>query len=132
MEKCSQDVKSKSDVVGVAAFNKYETVAEAVENVGEAQLLSMLNAQIRTNAMNEIRAGATGKPSKVKNLFEAIAMCSPEELAACGGDEAKIREIVAQKQAEAEAAKKEESATTASTATDDADDGDEDGDEDDD
>jgi len=117
----TQDVRSKKESVGTATFSEYESSQEAVEAIGEAQLLSLLNAQIRTNAMNEVRGAATGKPSKVKNIFEAIAMLSLEEMQACGGDEAKIREVVATKQAEM-AASKAAAAGTSPGAEDDDDD----------
>lgn len=119
----TQDVKSKKDTVGTATFSEYESSQEAVEAIGEAQMLSLLNAQIRTNAMNEVRGAATGKPSKVKNIFEAIAQLSAEELQACGNDEAKIRELVANKQAEM-AASKAASAGTSPPEDDDEDDDD--------
>ena len=60
----SCEVKSKSDVLGEAEFNIYDTVAEATEALGDEALLSHLNAQIKTNAMNTLRTMKTKGPAK--------------------------------------------------------------------
>lgn len=66
-------IQSKSQIVGVAEFEIYETVAEAVDHLGEEELLSLLNAQVKTNAMNKTRQAATVGPSKKALRAQATA-----------------------------------------------------------
>ena len=97
MQPQEQDVKSKSDVVGVARYPKYDNVAEAVDDMGETKLLDLVNAQVRTNAMNEVRNKAVGRPSKKKLLRKARASITPEEFIQVAGDEDAIDELIATK-----------------------------------
>jgi len=96
------DVKSKSQVVGQAKYKVYETSAGAVSDLGEEKLLEMLNSIVRTNAMNEVRAAATGKPSDKKLTDMAWAVITADEIqeaTADGGPEG-MRALVENKKAE--------------------------------
>lgn len=115
----STEVKSKQNVVGEATYMEYENVAEAVAAIGEATILTLINAQIRTNAMNQVRAGAVGKPSAAAIRMEALASCSTEELVSCAQDKAKLEELLNRKVAEIKA--KQSSPVTAAAAEDDED-----------
>lgn len=100
-----QDVKSKQDVVGVAVFKAYDSTQEAVGDIGEATILKLINAQVRTNAMNVVRAEKVGKPSKRGEMLEAFTRLAGEDpaaVAACGGDRAKLEELINAKIAEME------------------------------
>lgn len=98
MQEVTNVVKSKGVEVGKAVHPKYDTTAEAVAAQGEATILEILNAQIRTNAMNAVRAEATGTPSgkvlQQKAFKELIATRSPEELAALVADDVQMNEAM--------------------------------------
>ena len=68
MIKGEADVSSEQKILGVARFPVFETVKEAVdhpdEGLGEEKLLDLLNAQIKTNAMNLLRTNKTKGPTK--------------------------------------------------------------------
>lgn len=91
----SAEVKSKSKKVGTATYPKYENVAEAVEALGEADLLKILNQQIRTNAMNEVRQSTVPSKENMKN--EALGLVTPEEFASVAGDIAAMKRLLAEK-----------------------------------
>ncbi len=115
MRTMEKAVKSKSDVVGTATYSVFDNVQEAVDNLGEATVLDLINSQTRTNKMNEIRVRATGKPSKAALQSQAIAMITPEEFAEVHGDQPALENLIASKvaelQTEIDAAKAAEPAT---------------------
>jgi hypothetical protein len=96
-------VRSKSQVVGEARFNIYDSVAEAVGAIGEEPVLSLVNAQVKTNEMNRIRSEKTGKVSKsqLKNL--AMAEITVDEFQAVVGDTTALDALLERKMAEVEA-----------------------------
>lgn len=79
MQMQKAEVKSKSDIVGVAEYPIYDNVDEAVSDKGEQAILSLVNAQVRTNEMNSIRNKAVERPTKKKLLRAARASISPAE-----------------------------------------------------
>jgi len=103
-----QEVKSRvqeeTKVVGIATYPQYDSLDEAVNHpdygMGEARILELLNAQVRTNAMNEVRHAAVKGPSKKRlreratgELFSDMAN-SPGDYSHLVGDEAAVqREI---------------------------------------
>ena len=91
------DVKSKSDVVGVATYPEYVSTEEAVADQGEAKTVEQINAQVRTNAMNVVRNAAVGRPSKKKLLRKARAAITVEEFTSVQGDPDAIDALVEQK-----------------------------------
>ena len=97
MKTLEVDVKSKQDVVGVAQYPEYDNVAEAVEDQTEVSILSLINAQARTNAMNVVRNAAVGRPSKKKLLRKARASITVAEFQAVEGDADAIDALVDKK-----------------------------------
>jgi hypothetical protein len=100
------DVKSKSEVVGQAKFPVFVSTDEAVEYFGEAKTLELVNSQIKTNEMNEIRTAATKGPSKGKLRSQAQNEILEEILASgnnpFAGDEAGLENAIVQRMAELE------------------------------
>lgn len=94
MQVCTADVKSKSKVVGQASYKKYDSVAEAVQDMGEEDILSLINAQVKTNAMNLTRAGAVGMPTKEQIRLMAMARITTDEFAAASGDLSRMEALI--------------------------------------
>jgi len=99
----TKEVKSKSKVVGQATYNVYDNLQEAVENVGESKALELINIQEKTNALNQVRQAAVGKPSKSALKQKALAMISIEEFTSVAGDPTALDNLVSKKVAELEA-----------------------------
>lgn len=94
----SQEVRIRdngvSKVVGTATYPKYETVSEALSDIGEPKVLENLNAQVRTNEMNRVRALARNGPSSKTMQTEALKRISADEFAACAGDFEAIQKLI--------------------------------------
>lgn len=111
MKKCESEVCSASKPVGTAEYPEYETITEALEAIGEAEVLSRLNAQIRTDAMNQIRGQFNKTPSKATLQRLAMARITEAEFKEVVGDmvrfnalvDAKIKLIEAERKASDEA-----------------------------
>lgn len=97
------DVKSKGEVVGKAKFPIFDTIEEAVRELGEKECIDLLNAQVKTNEQNNVRAAATGKPTKARIKEMAVLNITAEELAECAGDQNKVLSLIASKEAEVRA-----------------------------
>ncbi len=97
MQPQTQEVKSKSEIVGTAEYPKYDSVEEAVAGMSEISILNLINAQVRTNAMNEVRNKVVGRPSKKKLFRRARGEISIEEFAEVQGDMDAIDALVDQK-----------------------------------
>lgn len=95
-------VKSKvngvSTVVGEAHFPQYDSVEEAVQSVSGEILLSVINTQVKTNAMNKVRQDATGGPSKKELQAKAMAYLAKNDVQALveasGKGEAEVQALV--------------------------------------
>lgn len=103
MQKAIADVKSQSNVVGQAEYYVFDSVQEAIDTLGEETTLGLINSQHRTNAMNEVRAKATQKPTKAYLRREAMTRMTADDWMACHGDGAKIEAMIEAKMAEVEA-----------------------------
>lgn len=61
-------VKSESVVVGDAKYCVYDSLDEACNHkeygLGEQKVLELINAQVKTNSMNELRTAKTKGPTK--------------------------------------------------------------------
>ena len=98
MQTKSSPVKSKINgktgvVVGTATYPEYDSVAEAMSSIPESVLLSVINVQVKTNAMNKIRQEAVGGPSKKELQAKAMQHLAVHDQAklievASKGDEA--------------------------------------------
>jgi hypothetical protein len=109
------EVKSKSKVVDEAQWNEYESVAEAVDALGEEKVLDRLNTQLGTDAKNAVRAQYNSKPSKATLQLQAVKRLhedDPDKLRDVCGDDAAFRALVEQK---IEEIKKEMAARTSSS-----------------
>ena len=97
MQVKTKDVKSKGDVVGTAKYAEYDSTAEAVEAIGEKTCLGLINAQVRTNSMNAVRAEATGTPSEKALRKEALSLITMEEFQAAAGNPVALEELINRK-----------------------------------
>ena len=102
----SQSVKSRDKnsgetvEIGMANFPVYDSVAEGCEKEGDEKCLEFINAQVRTNEMNRVRALARGGPSKNKLKALAIAEIAPEMWQEIAGDIAAIDKAITDKMEE--------------------------------
>ena len=94
MENASVEVRSNRAVVGTAKYPVYASVSEAVGAESEEKLLGILNAQIRTNAMNAVRSLANPSVSKVSIRMEVMSGMSTEDVLAFAGNKAGLQEYV--------------------------------------
>lgn len=131
-------VKSAGKEVGKAEYESYDSLAEAAEDLGEDRIVGLVNTQVKTNAMNEVRASASGKPTKTALRNQAtMELVEEGKFAAVAGDMAAVDKLISQRVAEIESRKKEavvaeaEEAPEAPENDEDLDDEDEDEDEDD-
>jgi hypothetical protein len=121
------DVSSDRKVIGQAEFPVYETVDEAINHpqhgLGEEKLLDLLNAQIKTNRMNELRTAATKGPTKSalrsQAMNEIVSEITNGEHQSVIGDELALNNLIAKRIAELEARAKEAAASMAAAAGDD-------------
>ena len=68
-----KEVRRKGKVVGVASFEEFENIEEAIAFMGEDTVLDLINTQHGTNARNKIRSDAAGSMSK-KALHDAAML----------------------------------------------------------
>lgn len=90
----SQPVFSAKVQVATANFQLYDSVSEATSSLGEEKILKLINAQVRTNAMNEERARATGTPSEQSFKDQATTSLTAEEFMSVQQDVAKYRALI--------------------------------------
>lgn len=110
------DVSSEQKVIGTATFPVYETVDEAINDgewgLGEEKLLDILNAQIKTNAMNILRTARTKGPTKSalrsEAMNEIVQEISNGEHSGCIGNKDALDSLIARRVAEIEARMKSE------------------------
>ncbi len=109
------DVSSESKVIGSAKFPIFETIEEAMNHaeygVGEQKLLDLLNAQVKTNAMNTLRTARTKGPTKSalrsEAMNEIVSEISNGEHANCIGNQEALGALIDRRMAEIEARMKE-------------------------
>ena len=92
-----KEVKSKSKTVGIAEYAVFDAISEAVEELGEAKVLELVNAQHRTNALNVIRGNAVGKPTKTAIQRQAMSEITPDEFGECAGDPQALDNLISSK-----------------------------------
>lgn len=95
-----KEVTSKEKVVGIAKYEQFDNVAEAMNHLGEAKVLSLINTQHGTNVKNAIRESANEKVSKTLLRKKAMAAITVEEFSACQGDTDKLELLLQKKVAE--------------------------------
>ena len=92
------DVKSKGKVVGVANYDIYDSVAEAIATLGEEMILELVNVQTKTRSLNIIREGAQDRIGKKALTAKAMATITPEEFMEVAGDPVRIRQLLESKE----------------------------------
>lgn len=105
MKQEKSNVKSSSNIVGVATYNVYDSISEAITDLGEAVVLNLVNVQHKTSALNNVRK-AVVKPGKEQFRLEATfqIFSDPAAMAAIAGDKTKLETAIQKKVAELEAA----------------------------
>lgn len=101
----SAEVTSEKRVLGEANFPQFESVEEALNHpeygLGETRLLEILNAQIKTNAMNKLRTDMTKGPSKgalrSEAMNEIVQEISSGEHQHCIGNREALEQLVAER-----------------------------------
>jgi hypothetical protein len=131
MQTVKANVKSKGQVVGVASFPQFDTLEEATSQIGADAVLKLTNVQLGTNAKNEVRAAATGKPPKKRIRQLAHARLTEAELLSTLGQEGALDALLEQKMAEVEAELEEERRQLVAASVEAGDAGEDDEDEDD-
>ena len=122
-------VKAKSDVVGEARFPAFDSVDEAINNseygLGEQKVLELINAQVKTTAMNDLRTAKTKGPTKgaLRNtaFSEIMVEMAAGEHQEVIGDEVALTVLIDRRMAELEERAKE--ALPVAEASDDDDEG---------
>lgn len=106
MKSDTADVKMRIDgenqVVAQATFPQYDSLDEAKDNEGEARCLEYINAQVRTNEMNRVRALKRGGPSKSRLRQLAISEIDAATWQQIAGDESLIEQAIQRKMVELE------------------------------
>jgi 16S rRNA G966 N2-methylase RsmD len=108
MKKGSQEVFTTQDkkrvCVGVAKFDIFDTVAEAISTLGEARTLSLINIQNKTSTCNAMRASATAGMSKkaIRNEAMQLLLADPEwnqKVLAVRGDAVQMQRVIEEAEA---------------------------------
>lgn len=86
-------VKSNSKEVGSVTFPIFDTVAEAVSELGEGEVLELVNTQKKTKIMN-LKRQEFNKPGKTIFRSKAMASLTLEELQSALGDAAKMDKLI--------------------------------------
>ena len=113
-------VKAKSDVVGEARFPAFDSVDEAINNseygLGEQKVLELINAQVKTTAMNDLRTAKTKGPTKgaLRNtaFSEIMVEMAAGEHQEVIGDEVALTVLIDRRMGELEERAKEALPTT--------------------
>jgi hypothetical protein len=80
MKEVQKDVKYQSKVVATIPVPEYDTVAEAVELLGEEKTLKCINKQVSADKMNVERAKhAPSRKGKKAKLQLAYALCAKDK-----------------------------------------------------
>jgi len=84
--------------VGTATYAVYDTVAEAVDALGEEKVRELVNAQVRTNELNRVRGlSRPGGISKTLLKNKALTRITQAEWQEVAGDEAAINALIENK-----------------------------------
>ncbi|KKM28164.1 hypothetical protein LCGC14_1567380 [marine sediment metagenome] len=99
MQTGTHPVRSGGEVVGQASFTIYDSIEEAIENLGPAETTAKINAQLRTDALNAVRSEHTGKPTKIRIKEMAIEELTKEDHDRIAGDTSVLKEVIAAREA---------------------------------
>ncbi len=112
MQQGEKKVKSGGVVVGTAVYPIWDTLEEAVAEVGESKVLEFTNAQIKTNRANQLRQSISGKPSRANLMEQALSRADFEVMKGMAGDKAAIANYMAGLIAEIEKERAEQAGST--------------------
>jgi hypothetical protein len=120
-------VSSDRKVIGKADFPQFDSMEEAINHaeygLGEEKALDLLNAQIKTNAMNALRTAATKGPTKgalrSKAMSEIVAEITNGEHSQVIGNETALNNLIAKRMDELEVQAKEAAEAMAAASLDD-------------
>jgi hypothetical protein len=109
------DVSSDRKTIGKADFPQFDSMDEAMNHaeygLGEEKALDLLNAQIKTNAMNALRTAATKGPTKgalrSKAMSEIVKEITNGEHTEVIGNETALNNLIGKRMEELEARAKE-------------------------
>lgn len=114
---CKRDKESGKDVkIAEASYPEYDSSGECLEALGEAKLVELVNAQVRTNELNRVRALYTNGPGKKALEKRAADSITAEDFMNCaktGNPTQAYADLVAQRYAQFEAEAKAQLAGTA-------------------
>lgn len=87
--------------VGTAEYPEYDTVDEARHALSDGVVLKLVNAQVATNAKNNVRAEAVGTPSEKALISEAFSRLTGTaegmaRLAAVQGDTTRMQALISE------------------------------------
>jgi len=100
------EVKSGGTIVATVDVEEFESISEAQENLGDSEVLSLINTQHATKKKNQARQEATATVSKgkLKEMSTAELISSDmDKLTAVAGDHAAIAALIEEKMKEIEA-----------------------------
>lgn len=113
----TSEVKGEGKSLGDIEFPVFSTAQEAVDCLGEEQLLLLLNTQVKTTCMNNHRQQHSTKITKGKLREMAFARISAEEFAGAAQDPGAINALIAKKIQEVEAEVDEAKAKVAAASS---------------
>lgn len=78
------EVTTGNKLAGVVDINQYDSIAEAVQNLGEPTVLELINVQYKTRVMNQLRTSSGGNISTkdLKNKVLVLLFKDPVKMAA--------------------------------------------------
>tara|TARA_R100000808_G_scaffold9265_3_gene25522 strand:- start:92 stop:442 length:351 start_codon:yes stop_codon:yes gene_type:complete len=82
METLVTEVRSGGEVIGQTEYQKYDSVQEACDTMGESKVLDLVNVQAKTRSMNEFRQANQPARGTNKDLERLVFGASPETFAA--------------------------------------------------
>lgn len=103
--------KVTSVEVGTAVFDIYDSTGEALDALGEAKVVELINAQVRTNELNKTRGeNRPGGLTKTALRNKAINLLTPADFAKIaaassepGGSALAMENLISEKMAEVQA-----------------------------
>lgn len=87
-------VKREGEVVATVSVEQYESIAEAIDRLGEDKVLADLNRQVKTDAANRARVAAAEQ--SVESQMARIVRASKKGAIAKGDAKAQLAALLAQ------------------------------------
>jgi hypothetical protein len=90
-------VKSEGKIVAEITVPVYESIEEACAELGTDKVLHRVNAQIKTDLVNQARAASqpnTSNKALREKAFQRVALNRQTELIDCAGDQLKVTSLI--------------------------------------